>query len=250
MRSETLHRRRSRLSHEGRASCSTRSAQAASPTTRRASTRAGTASLVSEDRGAALIPVGLQGDCEGGGDRLIAITQAADGGDFDVQVSGECSADVDLNRILDEDLKTGELYFGLPAALVILVLVFGALVAAVVPLLVALFSIGIALGLAALFSQGFDLSVFLFQMTTVMGLAIATDYGLFIVSRYREERAIGRTELDAIAASGATASRAVLFSGMAFVLAMSGLLLVPDSILRSLGVGAMTVGPRVGGGRA
>ncbi len=198
--------------------------------------------LVSEDRGAALIPVGLQGDCEGSADRLIAITEAADGDDFDVRVSGECSADADLNRILDEDLKTGELYFGLPAALVILVLVFGALVAAVVPLLVALFSIGIALGLAALFSQGFDLSVFLFQMTTVMGLAIATDYGLFIVSRYREERAIGRTELDAITASGATASRAVLFSGMAFVLAMSGLLLVPDSILRSLGVGAMTVG--------
>jgi putative drug exporter of the RND superfamily len=198
--------------------------------------------LVSGDRNAALIPVGLQGDCEGGGDRLIAITRAADGGDFDVQVSGECSADADLNRILDEDLKTGELYFGLPAALVILVLVFGALVAAVVPLVVALFSIGIALGLSALFSQGLDLSVFLFQMTTVMGLAIATDYGLFIVSRYREERAIGRTELDAIAASGATASRAVLFSGMAFVLAMSGLLLVPDSVLRSLGVGALTVG--------
>ncbi len=203
----------------------------------------GDEALVSEDESAALIPIGLQGDCEGGGKRLIAMTQAADGGDFDVQVSGECSADADLNKILDEDLKTGELYFGLPAALVILVLVFGALVAAVVPLVVALFSIGIALGLAALFSQGFDLSVFLFQMTTVMGLAIATDYGLFIVSRYREERAIGRrTELDAIAASGATASRAVLFSGMAFVLAMSSLLLVPDSILRSLGVGAMTVG--------
>ena len=124
----------------------------------------------------------------------------------------------------------------------ILVLVFGTLVAALVPLVVALFSIGIALGLAALFSQGVDLSVFLFQMTTVMGLAIAADYGLFIVSRYREERAAGREKLDAITATGATANRAVLFSGLAFVLAMSGLLLVPDSILRSLGVGALTVG--------
>ena len=144
--------------------------------------------------------------------------------------------------ILDEDLKTGELYFGLPAALVILVLVFGTLVAAIVPLLVAFFSIGVALGLAAFLSQGFDLSVFLFQMTTIMGLAIAADYGLFIVSRYREERAAGRSELDAIAATGATANRAVFFSGLAFVLAMSGLLLVPDSVLRSLGVGALTVG--------
>ena len=121
-------------------------------------------------------------------------------------------------------------------------LVFGTLVAAIVPLLVAFFSIGVALGLAAILSQGFDLSVFLFQMTTMMGLAIAADYGLFIVSRYREERAAGRSELDAIAGTGATANRAVLFSGLAFVLAMSGMLLVPDSVLRSLGVGALTVG--------
>jgi uncharacterized membrane protein YdfJ with MMPL/SSD domain len=198
--------------------------------------------LVSDDRSATLVPIGLAGDCEGGADRLIGIVQAADGGDFDVLISGECSAERDLNLILDEDLKTGELYFGLPAALLILILVFGTLVAAVVPLVVALFSIGIALGLAALFSQGVDLSVFLFQMTTVMGLAIAADYGLFIVSRYREERAAGREKPDAITATGATANRAVLFSGLAFVLAMSGLLLVPDSILRSLGVGALTVG--------
>ena len=75
-----------------------------------------------------------------------------------------------------------------------------------------------------------------------MGLAIATDYALFIVSRYRDERAAGRVKLDAIAASGGTASRAVVFSGLAFVLAMCGLLLVPDSVLRSLGVGAITVG--------
>ena len=199
-------------------------------------------SLVSGDRQATLIPVGLQGDCEEGADRLIEIVEAADRAPFDVKISGECSFDRDLNLILDNDLKTGELYFGLPAALLILVLVFGALVAAVVPLVVAFFSIGIALGLAAIFSQALELSVFLFQMTTVMGLAIATDYGLFIVSRYREERASGRDELDAIAGSGATASRAVVFSGLAFVLAMSGLLLVPDSVLRSLGVGALTVG--------
>jgi putative drug exporter of the RND superfamily len=200
------------------------------------------ASLVSANRHATLIPVGVAGDCEESADRLIGIVQVADEAPFDVTITGECSFDRDLNQILDEDLKTGELYFGIPAALLILVLVFGALVAAVVPLVVALFSIGIALGLAAIFSQAFELSVFLFQMTTVMGLAIATDYGLFIVSRYREERAAGRPKLDAIAASGATASRAVLFSGLAFVLAMCGLLLVPDSVLRSLGVGALTVG--------
>jgi uncharacterized membrane protein YdfJ with MMPL/SSD domain len=199
-------------------------------------------SLVSRDRTASLIPVGLRGDCEKGAGVLAGIVETAGDDEVEVFLSGECSADRDLNAILDEDLQTGELYFGLPAALVILILVFGALVAALLPLVVAFFSIGIALGLAAILSQGFELSVFLFQMTTVMGLAIATDYGLFILSRYREERASGREKVDAIAGAGGTASRAVFFSGIAFVLAMSGLLLVPDSILQSLGVGAMTVG--------
>jgi putative drug exporter of the RND superfamily len=202
----------------------------------------GDASLVDGDGNATLIPVGISGDCEGGAATLLGIVEAADGGEFDVVMSGECSAERDINTILDEDLKTGELYFGLPAALLILIAVFGTLVAALVPLIVAFFSIGIALGIAALFSQGVELSVFLFQMTTVMGLAIAADYGLFIVSRYREERASGKEKLAAIAGAGGTANRAVLFSGLAFVLAMSGLLLVPDSVLRSLGVGAFTVG--------
>jgi RND superfamily putative drug exporter len=202
----------------------------------------GDRSLVSPDRHATVIPVGLQGDCQSSADEVMHIVQRSSGSGFDVAMTGNCSADSDVNRLLNHDLARGELAFGIPAALVILVLVFGALVAAVVPLTVALFSIAISLGISALFSQVFDLSVYLFQMTTVMGLAIATDYGLFIVSRYREERAGGRPKLDAIAASGATASRAVLFSGLAFVLAMSGLLLVPDSVLRSLGVGALTVG--------
>jgi RND superfamily putative drug exporter len=114
-------------------------------------------------------------------------------------------------------------------------------VAAVLPLAIAIFSIVIALGLSAALSQVLDLSIYLFTMTTIMGLAIATDYALFIVSRYREERAAGRERIDAIGASGATASRAVVFSGLAFALAMSGLLLIPDSVLRSLGAGAIAV---------
>ena len=198
--------------------------------------------LVSKDGHATVIPVGLMGDCDAGADTLMSLVRKAGGGGFDVSMTGHCSSDSDLTRALNNDLKTGELYFGIPAALLILVLVFGTLVAASIPLVVAFFAIAIALGLSAIFSQVFDLSVYLFQMTTVMGLAIATDYGLFILSRYREERSAGRRSEDAIAAAGATASRAVVFSGLAFVLAMCGLLLVPDSVLRSLGVGALTVG--------
>ena len=79
-------------------------------------------------------------------------------------------------------------------------------------------------------------------MLVGMGLALGIDYALFVISRYREERGSGREPFAAISASGATASRAVLFSGSAFVVAMFGLLIVPSTIFRSLAAGAILVG--------
>jgi len=75
-----------------------------------------------------------------------------------------------------------------------------------------------------------------------MGLALAIDYSLFVVSRFREERGRGRDKLDAVGASATTANRAVIFSGTTFVIAMFGMLIVPSSIMRSLAVGAIVVG--------
>jgi putative drug exporter of the RND superfamily len=115
-------------------------------------------------------------------------------------------------------------------------------VAGLVPLLMAAVSIVVALGLTALVAQPFELSVFVINMLTGMGLALGIDYSLFVVSRYREERGRGREQFDAITASGLTASRAVLFSGTVFVVAMLGMLIVPSSIMRSLAVGAILVG--------
>ena len=131
---------------------------------------------------------------------------------------------------------------GLPAALIILLLVFGAVVAGLVPVLMGLLSIVIAVALTALVGQAFEVSFFVVNMISAMGLALGIDYALFILSRYREERVRGLEKIEAIVASGATASRAVLFSGIAFVLAMFGMLLVPDTILRSLALGAILVG--------
>ena len=198
--------------------------------------------LVSRDRDATIISVGMGPDAEDTIPDVIDVVQAADGGAFDVTITGEFSADDDLNRLSQDDLREGELQFGLPAALLVLLLVFGAVVAGLIPLLMAVVSIVVALALAALIGQAFDLSLFIVNMLTGMGLALGIDYSLFVVSRYREERAGGRHERAAIAASGATASRAVLFSGMAFVLAMLGMVLVPDTILRSLALGAILVG--------
>jgi RND superfamily putative drug exporter len=115
-------------------------------------------------------------------------------------------------------------------------------VAGLVPLLITLPSIVVALGLVAVLAQAFTLSVFVINMLTGMGLALAIDYALFVVSRFREERGRGREKMDAIAASAATANRAVVFSGTTFVIAMFGMLIVPSSIMRSLAVGAILVG--------
>ena len=157
-------------------------------------------------------------------------------------MTGDLTVDEDFNTLSEEDLQKGELFFGAPAALVVLLLVFGTVVAGVIPLVLAILSIVVALALTAVVAQAFDLSVFVTNMIFGMGLALGIDYCLFILSRFREERAQGRDKLGAIETAGATASRAVLFSGAAFVLAMTGLELVPNTIMRSLATGAILVG--------
>ena len=139
-------------------------------------------------------------------------------------------------------MKEGELFFGLPAAMIVLLLVFGAVVASLVPVLLAIVAIVFALALVAIVGQVWMVSFFVVNMLTGMGLALGVDYALFIVSRFREERGRGVEKIEAIAATGRTASRAVLFSGTAFVIALTGMLLVPDTILRSLAAGAVLVG--------
>ena len=197
-------------------------------------------SLVSKDRHATMVPLVMRGDEVA---PLVDLVKSENGQDgFQVSITGSLTADADFEKLSEEDLQKGELLIGLPAALIILVLVFGAVVAGLVPVLLGLLSIVIAVALTALVGQAFEVSFFVVNMISAMGLALGIDYALFILSRFREERGRGLEKIDAIVASGATASRAVLFSGIAFVLAMFGMLLVPDTILRSLALGAILVG--------
>jgi len=168
-----------------------------------------------------------------------------DSGEFEpleLYATGEWMVERDFQKLSQDDLKKGELQVGLPAALIVLLLVFGSVVAGVVPVVLALVAILAALGLTAFLGIFFELSIFTVNMLSGMGLALGIDYSLFVVSRFREERANGREKLDAIGATGATASRAVLFSGFAFVIAMFGLLIIPNTIFRSLAAGAILVG--------
>jgi len=197
--------------------------------------------LLSADGKATALLIGL--GFNGSIDSVVSAVRRLDAEPgYEAAVTGDETVNADFDKLSQEDLRKGELFFGAPAALIILVLVFGAVVAGLIPLLLAIVSIIVALALTALVGQVFELSVFVVNMLTGMGLALGIDYSLFILSRYREERADGREKPDAIATAGATASRAVLFSGIAFVLAMLGMTLVPDTILRSLAVGAILVG--------
>jgi putative drug exporter of the RND superfamily len=198
--------------------------------------------LVSPDKDAAVITIGMGPDAEDGIKDVIDVVEQADRGPLEVTITGEFTADDDFLTLSNKDLKEGELFFGLPAALVVLLFVFGAVVAGLVPILLAIVAIVFALALVAIVGQVWEVSFFVVNMLTGMGLALGVDYALFIVSRFREERARGVEEIEAVTATGRTASRAVLFSGTAFVIAMTGMLLVPDTILRSLAAGAILVG--------
>ena len=200
---------------------------------------------VSESGHTALLPVVLSGEdsdvtsgnAERLGEAIDAIRQPAG---FETLVAGPQTVSNDVNKVAEEDLATGEM-IGIAVALVVLIIVFGTVVSGVIPIVLGLVSIAVSMGLAAVLGQVFELNFFITNMITMIGLAVGIDYSLFIVSRYREERAAGLDKVDAIVRSGGTASRAVFFSGLTVVFALVGMLLLPNTIFRSLGTGAILV---------
>jgi putative drug exporter of the RND superfamily len=199
--------------------------------------------LVSADRHATVLPVVLAHPQDERIAGLISTVERADGdAGFAAHVTGSYTLDRDLEELSASDLSKGELQFGLPAALIVLLLVVGTLFGVAIPMLMAIISIVVALAVTALVGQAFPLNLFVLNMVVAMGLALGIDYSLFIVSRLREERHRGSGTREAILTVAGTATRAVVFSGTAFALAMIAMLLVPDTTLRSLGLGAVIVG--------
>jgi RND superfamily putative drug exporter len=171
-------------------------------------------------------------------DGAVTSVERPDG--FETHVAGPATLFNQFNEIIEEDIQKGE-SIGAMVALIVLLVVLGAVVAGLIPLVLAAFSIAIAMGATALAGLVVDFSFFVQNMITMIGLAVGIDYSLFIVARYREERLHGRDKLEAIGRAGATANRAVFFSGMTVVLALLGLLIVPNTIFRSLASGAIFV---------
>jgi RND superfamily putative drug exporter len=211
---------------------------------RSAADEKGAGALVSKDGRSALILVTLAGAASDAEDHVAEVydlVRDADGdGGFSVAMTGSATWRLEARQRAESDLRRAEL-IAVPIAVVILLLVFGAVAAAVIPLALAVVAILVAMALTAVTGEWFDVSVFAVNMVTVIGLAVGIDYSLLIVSRFREERRAGCDVGGAIGRAGATASRAVFFSGGIVVFALCGLLIVPYTIFTSLGVGAMFV---------
>jgi RND superfamily putative drug exporter len=159
---------------------------------------------------------------------------------FRVLVFGDASINAAFLRMAEKDLAVGE-SIGIGVALIILALVFGTVIAGLVPIVLALVAVFTAIGLTGIVGQVVDLNKFVPNIITMMGLAVGIDYSLFVLSRYREERDNGLEKIDAIAKAGATASRAVFFSGGTVILALTGMLLIPERTFHAFGIGAILV---------
>ena len=200
--------------------------------------------LVSPDRTTTLIPLALTGDLEEAErnvEHILEIVEKADAAsEFRVLIVGTATISVETNELARHDLEQGE-RVGVPVALLILVVLFGTIVAALVPIGLSVICIIAALGLAALIGQVFELVFFVTLMITMIGLAVGIDYSLLIISRFRDEMGRGLDKYEATARTGATAGRTVLFSGLTVVVALCGLLIVPFSFFQSLALGAILV---------
>jgi uncharacterized membrane protein YdfJ with MMPL/SSD domain len=146
-----------------------------------------------------------------------------------------------INTLVNEDLD-GALKISLPATFLILLIAFGAAVAALVPLILAVTALLAAFGLLGLYSQAFaTVSPYATQLVVLIGLAVAVDYSLFMVTRFRSERRAGRDLQAAIETASATAGRAVFFSGLAVMISVAGLFILPDALFQSMALGTISV---------
>jgi RND superfamily putative drug exporter len=159
---------------------------------------------------------------------------------FEVLATGNIPLNGDIDAALDRDLQRAEIV-SLPLALLLLLLVFGSAAAALLTLGVGVVVIVAGLGATFAYARAGDVSQYALNIVTLIGLGVAIDYSLFIVSRFCEELGRGTTVEDAVGRSLATAGRAILFSGITVAIGLAGMLFYPGTFLVSLGVSGSLV---------
>ena len=156
-------------------------------------------------------------------------------------VSGQAAIQRDLDPVFSSDLHRGEFEIALPAALVVLLFVLGVSAVVTLPLIFAGATIAGTLGLVFVIAHATVLSTYVTNLVELIGLALAIDYSLLIVSRFREELETGDDVAEAVVRTMATAGRSVLFSGATVTLGLALLLFIPVPFVRSLGVGGLLI---------
>jgi len=159
---------------------------------------------------------------------------------YEVHVTGGPALDYDVRTVSKEDTRVGERK-SLPFSAVVLVLAFGALVAAITPIVIGVLAIVCALGLVHVAGSFYPMSVFVLTIVSMVGLGVGIDYSLLIVTRFREEMNRGRGPRDAAERTIDTAGRAVITSGLTVLLGFGALLITPTSETRSVGIGGLLV---------
>jgi uncharacterized membrane protein YdfJ with MMPL/SSD domain/pimeloyl-ACP methyl ester carboxylesterase len=200
---------------------------------------------ISDDGHSALVDFEIRGEKKDAGDKLgpvletVKDAQRANPGFF-VGEFGYASAAKETDEAFAKDLENAGIY-SVPLTLIILVVAFGALVAAGIPLLLALTAVFATFGLVALPSQVLPLAKEANAVVLLIGLAVGVDYSMFYLRREREERAAGRGERAALEAAAATSGRAVLISGLTVMAAMAGMFLTGDRTFSSFAYATMMV---------
>ncbi len=170
--------------------------------------------------------------------RTAAIARAHQ--DLRVREAGDLSVNTAINDRVAEDLHSAE-GISLPVTLLLMLLAFGALIAAGVPVLLALTSVAATLGITALLSHLIHAEPTVTSMVVLIGMAVGVDYSLFYLKRAREERAAGHSTLDAVEIAAATSGHSILVSGGAVIASMAGLFIVGGATFDSLASGAIVV---------
>ncbi len=158
---------------------------------------------------------------------------------FQMWTTGGIPIFSDLNTVSETDLRRAEMV-SFPLVLVALAIVFGTLVAAALPIAMAILTIAITMAFTYFLAQTTDVSIFVLNIASFLGIGISIDYTLLVVNRFREELP-QRPLAEAVGMTMATAGRTILFSGLTTAVGLSGMLLIPYTFFRSLGIGGVTV---------
>jgi RND superfamily putative drug exporter len=200
---------------------------------------------VSSDRHSSIVQFDIRGDPEQAVDKIDRVLAAVDEAkvahpDLSIGVFGDASAEKGIGDSVAKDLERAGL-LSLPVTIVILIIAFGALVAAGIPLLLALTGVIATLGLLAIPSQIWPVDDNISAVVLLIGLAVGVDYSLFYLKREREERTAGRSESASLEAAAATSGRAVLVSGLTVMVAMAGMFLTGDKTFGSFAMATILV---------